>query len=189
VVAVTAWRRPGLLGAVVALLLVALAGEAEAQGAPTVEEVETAYLHKFLGFVDWPTKAFPTDASPLVVGVAGSGRIHELLSAAVSNRPVQGRPVEVRRLGSPSAATNVHLVFVGKGAWSDLPGWAEAASGSGMLVVTDEPHGIDKGAAMNFVQDGPRVRFEVSIAAANQAGLRLSSRLLGVAARVVGSVP
>lgn len=182
-------HQPVTLGVLALVLLVALAGRAGAQGAPTVEEVETAYLHKFLGFVDWPAKSFASDSSPVVVGVAGSDRIYELLSAVASDRPVHGRPIEVRRLVSPSSAANLHLVFVGKGAWADLPRWGEAASGNAILVVTDEPHGIDKGAAMNFVQEGTRVRFEVSLAAANQAGLRLSSRLLGVAARVVGSPP
>jgi hypothetical protein len=182
-------RQPGLVKALALCLLVVIGAEVRAQGAPTVEEVETAYLHKFLAFVDWPAKSFPNDASPIVVGVAGSDRTHELLTAIAANRPVHGRPVEVRRLGSPSKVPNVHLVFVGKAAWADLPGWSESANGNGLHVVTDDPRGLDKGAALKFVQDGPRVRFEASLPAANQAGLRLSSRLLAVASRVVGSAP
>jgi hypothetical protein len=57
-----------------------------------------------------------------------------------------------------------------------------------MLIVTDMPHGLDVGSALNSscpVQD--RLRFEASLRAAERAGLKISSRLLALAQRVVGA--
>ena len=109
----------------------------------------------------------------------------ELVSAIAAGRPVQGRPVEVRRLPKPEPNSNVHLVFVGRGAWKDLPAWAAVSKEHPMVVATDAPQGIDRSAVLAFVQEGDRVRFEASLPAAAQSGVKLSARLLGVAARVV----
>jgi hypothetical protein len=55
--------------------------------------------------------------------------------------------------------------------------------------VTDMAQGLERGAALVFVETESRLRFEASLPAAEQAGLRLSSRLLSVAERVVKAGP
>ena len=60
-----------------------------------------------------------------------------------------------------------------------------ALAGRPILAVTDAPTGLADGGALNFVPVQGRVRFEASLPAAERAGLRLSSRLLAVAERVV----
>lgn len=166
------------------------AGPALAQGTgPSTEEVEAAYLHKFAGYIEWPERAFASQEAPLVVGIVGSERMFELLSGMVPGRPIKGRPVEVHRLQRLEQVAEVNLVFVGSGAWKDLASWALAAKGRAVVLTTDAPQGIDHGAVLGFVQVERRVRFEVSPAAAEQAGVRLSSRLLAVAERVAGAAP
>jgi hypothetical protein len=51
-------------------------------------------------------------------------------------------------------------------------------------VVTAENGALAAGSALNFLQHEDRVRFEVSLPAARRMGLRVSSELLSVAARV-----
>jgi len=50
--------------------------------------------------------------------------------------------------------------------------------------VTDAERGLAAGSVLNFVMLEHRVRFEVSLAAADRFGLRISAELLGVATRV-----
>ena len=47
------------------------------------------------------------------------------------------------------------------------------------------PRGLESGGMLNFVPIDGRIRFEASLAHAQQAGLRLGARLLTVAERVV----
>lgn len=183
-------RHGGIVArALVATLWLCHAVAASAQPAPTAEDVEAAYLQKFISYIEWPPKAFAGPTSPLVIGVAGSDRMADLLSAVAGARPVSGRPVEVRRLAKPQDAARAHLVFVGKGAWPELRAWSQAAKGNGVVIATDAPRGIDDGASLAFVQIGTRVRFEASIPAAEQAGVKISARMLAVAERVVGIPP
>jgi hypothetical protein len=53
-----------------------------------------------------------------------------------------------------------------------------------VLIVTDARDGLENGATINFVLSEGRVKFEVSLEAAQRAGLTISARLLGIAVRV-----
>ncbi|MEJ0007111.1 MAG: YfiR family protein [Steroidobacteraceae bacterium] len=55
-----------------------------------------------------------------------------------------------------------------------------------MLVVTASDHGLEDGSCVNFLFVDRRVRFEVSMTAADHLGLKVSSELLSVAVRVQG---
>jgi hypothetical protein len=55
-----------------------------------------------------------------------------------------------------------------------------------LLTVTDEQEGLTLGGVINFVTVDDRVRFEVSLAAADRAQLKVSADLLAVAIRVHG---
>lgn len=159
-------------------------GRAGATEAP-IGQVKAAYLLKFPDFVEWPRHAFPDPSSPFVIAVSGADDVYvELRGLAPGNR-VQGRPVEVLRLQNPEPKSILHLVFVGSDRSGQLSGWAAAYAGRPVVVVADTPGGLESGAMLNFVEADDRIRFEAAPAAAERAGLRLSSRLLGVAERVL----
>ena len=158
-----------------------------AQVVATPEEIQAVYLQKFVGYVDWPPGVFPTATAPIVVGISGSDRMFDLVSGVAAGKTVQARPIMVRRLVKPEDSDDVHLVFVGKESWKDLPGWTARSKEHPMVVATDAPQGVDRGATLGFVQTGQRIRFEASVAAAEKAGVKLSARLLAVADRVVGA--
>jgi hypothetical protein len=54
------------------------------------------------------------------------------------------------------------------------------------LLVTAEEGGLGDGSVINFLTVDSNVRFEVSLAAAERWGLKISADLLGVAVRVQG---
>jgi hypothetical protein len=54
-----------------------------------------------------------------------------------------------------------------------------------VLTVTESDNGLQQGSVINFRLVEDRVRFEVSLPAAEKCGLKLSSRLLSVAYHVL----
>jgi hypothetical protein len=52
-------------------------------------------------------------------------------------------------------------------------------------VVSDAERGLENGSVINFVAVEDRIGFEVSVDAAERSNLRISSRMLTVARRVV----
>lgn len=178
-------RRRVLCALCAAFPCTALRGRSARAAEAPIEQVKAAYLLKFPGFVEWPAYAFASANSPFVIAVCGADDVYAEMRALALRHPVQGRRVALLRLRHPEPSTVTHLVFVGKDRSAQLPAWVAAYSGRPIVIVADTVGGLESGAALNFVEVGDRLRFEASPAAAEREGLRLSSRLLGVAERVL----
>ena len=146
--------------------------------------VKAAFLYKFLSYIEWRPGTFAEPKSPIVVGVIGADDIADSLRALATDRPVGNRPVDVRRLRGGDALDGVHVLFVGADEAARVARLASRARERGVLLVTDFEGALDEGSAINLVVIERRVRFEVSLDAAEKSGLKLSSRLLGVASSV-----
>ncbi|SFF85914.1 protein of unknown function [Duganella sp. CF458] len=148
------------------------------QGATPVLErsVKAAFLYKFLGYME-----FPSDPGPsLAVGVLGADDVAAELAQITSGRNVGNRSISVRKLGEGDALGGLNLLFVGGDA--ALPEAAQrAAEKNGTVIVTERDGGLQSGSVINFRLVDERVRFEVSLPAAERCNVRLSSRLLSVA--------
>jgi hypothetical protein len=154
-----------------------------AQG-PTADEVKAAYIHKLPGYVEWPPAAFSTAESPLLIGVLGADGVAEALGRIAAGRLAQGRAVVVKRLVRLAPGEDLHILYVGDDAWAGARKHLTAIGSRPVLIVTEAPGALERGAMLNFMIIEERVRFEVAPATAEQHGLKVSSRLLTVAQRV-----
>ncbi len=175
-------------GFAVAITLVS-AAHAQAPAQVSEEAVEAAYLHKFPGFVEWPAEAFKTPTSPIVIGLAGAPRVLDELTKLARGRLVLNRPVETRAVDPKELPPDLHVLFIGKVAATDARRLIAEARRAHMLVVTDLPEGLNAGGVLDFVRIDGRLRFEASLPAANRTGVKLSSKLLSVASKVVEETP
>jgi len=162
-----------------------IATSAQAQAPASEEAVEAAYLHKFPGFVDWPADAFRTPASPILIGLAGAPKVFDELTRIARGRLVLGRPVEAVVVSADELPPELNVLFIGKDAASGARRLIDEARRAHVLVVTDMPEGLKAGATLDFVQVDGRLRFEASLPAAHRADIKLSSKLLSVAYKVV----
>ncbi|QBI02549.1 YfiR family protein [Pseudoduganella albidiflava] len=180
-----AW--PGWCSALLALVLLCVAlsgpaiGQPAAPAAPNLERsVKAAYLFKFLGYVEFlAPKDSGEEGSPLAVGVLGADDVAAELARITAGRTVNGRPIAVRSLREGEPVAGLRMVFAGSA--SDLPKVLRSAAQNGALGVADDENGLQQGAVINFRIVDERVRFEVSLPAAERSNLKLSSRLLSVA--------
>jgi len=173
-----AWRNRLLALAMLLFAFSCLAvGSQQGVTTPLLERsVKAAFLYKFLGYME-----FPADPGPsLVVGVLGADEVAAELAQITSGRNVGNRSISVRKLAEGDALTGLNLLFVGgDGA---LPEAAlRAAEKNGTVTVTERESGLQNGSVINFRLVDDRVRFEVSLPAAERCNVRLSSRLLSVA--------
>jgi hypothetical protein len=173
------WRwlvRAGLLG-----VALASAPPAEAQTGVTERGVKAAFVYKFLSYVEWPGSAFAQPDAPMVIGVIGADDLAAELTEVVRGRTVGARPVEVHRLRAADPLTGVNALFIGASEKARIAALARAALARSVLVITESEDALDQGSVINLIVVDGRVRFEVSLDAAERAGLKLSSRMLAVA--------
>jgi hypothetical protein len=175
-------------------LLLAAAGTAplalaerlgDTAGSPQALErrVKAAFLYKFLGYAEFPPQAFADAGGPLTIAVVGSEDMAAELARIATGRMIAGRQIVVRRVGEHEAAPPVHLLFVA-GNDSERASRVLRAAPGAFLTVTECDGGLRHGSVINFRIVEERVRFDVSLDAAEKKNVKLSSRLLTVANRV-----
>jgi hypothetical protein len=141
-------------------------------------QVKAAYLVNFARFVEWPVP--PTPGSPFYICILGDDPFQEALDQLVMNARVNGRPVIVRRFSRLQG--DCHILFISSSERDSFK--VLGLTPPGVLTVGETATFRADGGMISFVIENRRVRFDVNLRAATQAGVQISSRLLGVA-RVV----
>jgi YfiR/HmsC-like len=162
------------------ILLASLGGPAPAADLPLEYAVKASYLYKFAPFVQWPPAAFETPTSPLSICIAGQDPFGPALGEAVRGQHVNGHPIVVRRIESVHPGIACQILFVGG---SETAEALQAVAHEPVLTVTDHNRG-GAGGMIQFIMMAGRVRFMVDQAAAQDSGIAISSKLLGLAVSV-----
>lgn len=149
--------------------------------------IEAAYLFKFGAYITWPAQAFPAPDSPLVIGVVGDDEMADELATLVANRDVNGHGLMVRRVRAGQSIVGIHLLFIAPGT-AQGDSLIAAARDVPTVAVTEGADGLERGADITFVLVNDRVRFDVSLDAAQHDGVKFSSQLLSVADKVTGTL-
>jgi len=167
------------------LALVALSLPAFAQDRVAEVQIKAAFLYKFGEFVQWPPAALAKPDAPFAIGVMGADDVAAALEQVVAERTVQGRPVVVRRLRRGESLTGLHMLFIGREDSARLGDILAAAKGQPLLTVTESDNAISQGSVINFVAEDQKVRFDIALPPAERGQLKISSRLLAVARKVI----
>jgi len=155
-------------------------------GAPSEHQVKAAFLYNFANFIAWPEGALGPPGTPLRVCVVGADPFGGALDDAFRDQVVQGRHVEIGRGPTLAAVGHCHILFLPQSEAVRWPDLLKELRGAPTLTVGDGPPLVRLGGMVNFVIEAKRVRFEINRGAAEDAGLRISSKLLALA-RVVES--
>ncbi len=124
-----------------------------------------------------------------MIGVAGSDEMAAELARIVAGRTIHNRPLVVRPFRDGEANGAVHLLFVAGADSARAARVLRQAPPGPVLLVTECGNGLQLGAVINFKIVEERVRFDVSLEAADKNNIRLSSRLLTVANHVSKGAP
>lgn len=146
--------------------------------------VKAAYLYRFAGYINWPEREAPD--TPFIVDVLGAPGVARELRRLLPTHPINNRVAQVREITGSGDWGDAQIVYVAAGHAQSLRTLNPVPGVHSMLLVTDEEEGLRDGGVVNFVTVDRNVRFEVSLAAADRWGLKISSELLGVAIRVQG---
>lgn len=144
--------------------------------------MKTAYLYNFAQLAEWPSggdSGKNPDFRICTYGTEAWGNALEILAS----KKVSGRTVRLLPIQEAAEARQCDLLFIGEGDPRRSAGLIGGVRGLPVMTVTDTPR-ID--AMLTIVNDERRLAFEVNLGYARESQLRLSSKLLNLARRVVG---
>ena len=152
---------------------------------PTSEyQLKAAYFVNFARYIEWPADAFASASSPLTLCVLEPNPFGDALGRLVEDEAIQNRRVEVRVVANAAHAKSCHLLFVSTRQQANAGAILSQLEDSPIVTVGEVPSFNTSGGAIRLVTIGGRVRFEINLPAVERRGIRMSSRLLGLASAV-----
>lgn len=141
-------------------------------------DIKAAYLVNFAKYVEWPAAAFPDEDSPFMIGILGANPFGDTLAGLARDQEVNGRRMVIAQSDELETLASCHILFT-----SGTPDLSALAT-SPTLTVGEQKGFTEMGGIVNFVIVETKVRFEISVKAARQHNLKVSSRLLKLATKV-----
>ena len=147
--------------------------------------LKAAFVYRFPQFVEWPTAAIDGRDS-LDICITRPNPFGNSLQELVAGESMNGRRLVVRSIELSSGLRGCHVLFVANRDRAPLKQLLARTARQPVLTIGESAEFLEDGGIVNLRVIDQRVRFEVNAAAAEQAGLKLSSQLLRLAIRVVG---
>jgi hypothetical protein len=157
---------------------IAAPGAAVGTCADASSVVKAAFLYNFAKYTEWP--ALPSGA-PIVACIVGDERIASALADTVAGQNISGHAIDVRREQGSGAWPVCHLLFVADTETKRLAAGLGAIRALPVLTVSDGRSFVQEGGIIELYVEGGLMHFAINREAADRAGLRISSRLLGLA--------
>lgn len=164
------------------LVFLQLAGSASSRPLPEYE-VKAAFLYNFTNFVTWPEDVL-AEQETFPVCVLGQDPFGEVLDETFLHKTYHGIPMEVRRVALHESAS-CRVLFISPSEEWRLAVILHLLQGLPILTVSELHEFIDRGGMINLSVQQNQIRFSINAAAAEQAGLKISSQLLKLARRVI----
>jgi hypothetical protein len=148
--------------------------------------VKAAYLYHFVQYVTWPPESFDSRDSPVVIGILGKDPFGDVIDRVFAGRSAMGRRIEVRRVALEEASARCQVVFISRQDRALLTDWLRTLRDKPILSVTESPEALSAGAAINFVMEGNRLRYEINLAIVEESRLDIATPMLLSAIRILG---
>ena len=171
-------RRGVVRLALAAALIAAPAFAADASDVAPDVAVKAAFLYNFAKFAEWP--GLPA-GTPIVSCIVGDDGIAAALVETVRGQSINGHTLDVSRPQDSATWKACHLLFIADAETRRSAGGLGAIRTLPVLTVSDGKGFLQAGGIIELYVEGGKMRFAINADTAERTGLRLSSRLLGLA--------
>ena len=150
-------------------------------------QIKAGFLYQFLFFVEWPTIVESGSDDEVVIAILGKDPFGDAFDA-VEGLLINGRRLVIKRydqLPAPQDLKNCRLLFISPSLQNNMVKIIQTLKAYPVLTVSDVKGFVDAGGMINFVIKEDRVRFEINPDAAAHVGIKIRSKLLRVAERIL----
>lgn len=142
-------------------------------------KIKASFIYNFTKYIDWPDKY---KEGNFVIGVLGTTPFYNDLASLLSTKTVGAQKFEIKSFTSVESMNGLcHIIFIPAGNSSMLADVTKKMKGKSTLIVTEKSGLAKQGAAINFVVENNKQRFEMNKANIEKYNLKVSSTLMALA--------
>jgi hypothetical protein len=160
-----------------------------AQSSDEEHRVEAAFIFHFAQLVDWPPDTPIDKEKSLFLCTVGEDPFQGVLEETVAGKAIGDRMMRIRHLADTQDLQSCQILFIGKGQRSGVRALMAALHNAPVLTVGETTDFAEVGGMIGFLLQGKKVRFEINLASAESARIKIGSRLLMLAQTVVQAGP
>lgn len=138
------------------------------------------FIYHFTKYIEWPEDR---NGGNFVIGVSGNEEVYNSMNKIAQIKKIKGQKLIVLKLKTTDDPSNCHILFVGRGRNSTLPGYVLKIGRNPVLIITERSGSLRQGADINFVINNNNLNFELNSTGANGKKLSVSSELRNIALR------
>ena len=140
-------------------------------------QLKAVFLFNFAQFVEWPKSAFEGPDDTLSICLVGHDPFGAELDAVMQGEQIGGRAISIHRYPDAASLDGCHLLYVSQPE-NELSQTLQKVKGAPVLTVGETEAFTAFGGMIRFLMEGNKVRLLVNPKPADEAHLRLSSKLL-----------
>jgi len=143
-------------------------------------QLKAALILNFARFTSWPEDTFTDATAPLHLCVLGDNVLQKTFDS-LSKKRIAKHPVVVTVANPLKEPASCHAIFVTGQDREQLPRMFAAIAGKPVLTIGEMSGFNDTGGMIKLFNVDGRLKFQVNINNTQDAGIKLSSRLLKLA--------
>jgi hypothetical protein len=148
----------------------------------TSEQMQAAYLCRFLDFVEWPPTVFDSSRT-LTLCVIGNQTLTRVLEGLAPGVSVSGRSIVIRQVADPKQAKACQVLFL-TGRRQTVAKQLADLQLAPILTVSDIPTFGNDGGIITFYLKNGHLLFDINVENAKSRKLSISSQLLQLSSGV-----
>ena len=147
---------------------------------PTFNEyqVKAVFLYNFTQFVEWPTNAFDSEQSPIVIGILGKDPFGQQLDDLVKGEVVKNRKIEIKRYNDVKDVGGCHMLFISSSEKNHLDQILTPLKGKSILTIGDYDGFARQGGIIRLLPKNDKITLMVNVDSAKEANITISSKIL-----------
>ena len=153
---------------------------------PSEPQVKAAFLVNFPKYVEWPAEAFAGSNDPVVIAVLGETKVADEVQKVITGRTVNGRSLVLKRVPPGGQPRVCHILFIPAAEHEHSAEILAGLKDGGVLTVGESGDFLGSGGIINLARRDQKIGLEVNLTAADNARIKISSKLLNVAGVVKG---
>ena len=166
------------------IALVFISSPASANEDSRAYMIKAAFIYNFTKFVVWPPQGSNSNAESFNVCILGDDRLTAAANT-IQGKPVQGKVLQIKTISNAEENSECEVIFLAISDTEQLQRALEAIKGTRVLSVGCRNDFVDNGGIIGMFVENNKVRFDINALAADENGLKINSRLLELANRVI----
>jgi hypothetical protein len=145
------------------------------------EKFKALFMYNFTKYIEWPQQARQGD---FVIGVLGNSPIVNELEIIATKQKIGTQNIVIKTYSSVDMIDNCQILYLPPSKSKQLSSVLTKIGGKAILIITDNPGLALQGAAINYVSDGDKIKYEINRKNIDKSGLSVSSALLSLGVSV-----